>query len=338
MDNDSRQVMYRDFIYLDTDRVQSILAQLNEGVLSQVMEGKAKEATAKVGATAGLLAQFLPFLGALEVSGAYKSNVQSSKVLHDYAFNLVLKSLRERNLLLEGSALEEEEVVTPSSAFVLAQGHASLRDFSLLQDLPLFEEAIQSSQSFNQSGSLQDNGQPQPSRPKRRAREAAARKASNGRDQNPPQPQAPEPSQFRKFAQLAKTLVGDSLHFTLVVSDDMVFVGPLLRQFLREQIQHIIFKYGGSAQEEWWMLAQVTHLPESGSKMADLSQMMRSWRVDMTNMSTIADAFGAILDVVSTLQEAVASVSYPAVAVTPIAIYREMTSLAYLENASYDGG
>ena len=35
--------MYRDFIYLDTDRLQSIIAPLQEGLLDQVIEGKIEE-------------------------------------------------------------------------------------------------------------------------------------------------------------------------------------------------------------------------------------------------------------------------------------------------------
>ena len=34
--------MYRDFLYLDTDRLQSIIAQLEKGVLEQILEGKTK--------------------------------------------------------------------------------------------------------------------------------------------------------------------------------------------------------------------------------------------------------------------------------------------------------
>ena len=43
--------MFRDFIYLDTERIQSIISQLQEGLLTQIMSGKTSElsGTAKLG-------------------------------------------------------------------------------------------------------------------------------------------------------------------------------------------------------------------------------------------------------------------------------------------------
>jgi hypothetical protein len=35
--------MFRDFVYLDLDRVQSILAQLEQGLLTGLMESKGRE-------------------------------------------------------------------------------------------------------------------------------------------------------------------------------------------------------------------------------------------------------------------------------------------------------
>lgn len=92
--------MYRDFLYLDLERVQSIIAQLEKGVLEKVIEGKSAELEGKAGIAAGVLASFLPL--SFDARYASKSNAQSSKILHNYSFNLALEALEQNGLILEG--------------------------------------------------------------------------------------------------------------------------------------------------------------------------------------------------------------------------------------------
>lgn len=49
-------IVFRDFIYLDIDRVQSIIAQLQEGLLNEVMEGKTEQTTGGAQMSVNLLA------------------------------------------------------------------------------------------------------------------------------------------------------------------------------------------------------------------------------------------------------------------------------------------
>lgn len=42
---------------------------------------------------------------------------------------------------------------------------------------------------------------------------------------------------------------------------------------------------------------------------------------------TVTDAINIMVEIINGLQEAVSSVSYPAIAVTPIALYHELSSL-----------
>ena len=62
------------------------------------MEGKTSELHGKAGVAAGVLASFLP----IELGGGFsrKHDIQSSKVLHDYAFNIAVDSLNENGLCL----------------------------------------------------------------------------------------------------------------------------------------------------------------------------------------------------------------------------------------------
>ena len=84
----NRDVAYRDFIYLDIDRLQSILAQLEQGLLTDLIAGRSKEVGGTANIAAGLLSQFLPLT--VSAGGKISSDVRESKVLHDYAFTVAL--------------------------------------------------------------------------------------------------------------------------------------------------------------------------------------------------------------------------------------------------------
>ena len=103
--------MYRDFIYLDTDRIQSIVAQLREGLLDQVIEGKSEEVSGGLRLSANLLALLVPFNPSASAGYKNVTDLRQNKVLHDYAFNIALDSLRDQGFLLEDDFSSIPEMV-----------------------------------------------------------------------------------------------------------------------------------------------------------------------------------------------------------------------------------
>ena len=75
--------MFRDFIYLDIDRVQSIFAQLQQGLLNQVLEGKTEQTTGRAQIALNLLYMMLPVSASGSVEQARGTSISESKVLHD---------------------------------------------------------------------------------------------------------------------------------------------------------------------------------------------------------------------------------------------------------------
>ena len=75
------------------------------------------------------------------------------------------------------------------------------------------------------------------------------------------------------------------------------------------------------------MLAQISSAPMSDNKLKKLQDFVDTLTSVQAESGTILDMFNPIIEFVYGLQEAVASVSYPSIAVTPIAIYRELNSL-----------
>lgn len=292
--------MFRDFIYLDTERVQSIIAQLEKGVLDKVMEGKGSELEGKAGAAAGVLASFLPI--GLGGSFSKKHDIQTSKVLHDYAFTVALEALNRDGLILEVENWERKEIPLPDSAFVLVRGSLSILDYGLLKGLAENEKAI------GKLTSASSRSQPRP----------AQAKGGN----------KPQTDVFKQMWTLADAFMGDTVQVRFRFSDEIFFVGPISREFLRENIRDVILKYGGKPREGWAMLAQIAQVTspnDQSNPMLNLNQSLI--RFDPNNIHSLADFYNPVVEVLNIFQEMMASISYPAISVTPIAIYRELESL-----------
>lgn len=282
--------MYREFVYMDTDRIQSIIAQLTEGVLTQVITGKAQELTGTAGVAAGVLTRLLPIN--LEGSAAYKNNVQSSKILHDYAFNIALEALAKNDLLVEVQDWDRDEIPLPDSAFVLIRGSASILDYGILRNLAENEGFLDALLGMSQ--------EPQPSADRQQHHSGKTQKSKSKK-----------PSVLQQIRQFIDVFMGDSLQVRMRHSEGLLFVGSLSREFFREETRHFIFKYGGKPQKGWVMLAQVSQVPEPGNKLDGLAMHFREGvTFSQSPFNTATDAFNVVLEAINAMQEAIASVSY----------------------------
>lgn len=125
--------MFRDFIYLDIDRIQSILAQLQQGLLSELMEEKTEEVKGRATAAVNLLAMLLPVNLSGSVEQGRGTSIGESRVLHDYAFEQARLTLEGEGLLTEEDDLDRDEV--PEDGFVLVRGAAEILDYETLRHI-----------------------------------------------------------------------------------------------------------------------------------------------------------------------------------------------------------
>jgi hypothetical protein len=139
--------------------------------------------------------------------------------------------------------------------------------------------------------------------------------------------QSSELGVVQKMWKLVEAVRGDSLQIRLKLSNEILFVGTLARKFLREDTRDFIFKYGGSPQSGWSMLAQIAQVTEPADKLAAFTEFGTKLQATQKAFTTTTDAVNPIVELLNLFQEAMASVSYPAIAVTPIAIYRELEEL-----------
>ncbi len=277
---------FYDFLYLNTDRNQSILAQLEKGLIEQFITNKTTEG--ELSTEAGILAKLLPISG----TASYQHSFQTSKVLHDYAFMKAMSLLKKHHLLMEITGDGNAQIPMDYSGFILVKGLISILDYSLLMDVLNNQEllvmfGIAEGQGFT----------------------------------------------TEQLKQFVKTFLGESLHVRLVRKNGSApMIGPLNPDYLREDIRNFIFKYGSNDQKKWTMLAQVNSIPTTNGNIntrletlsKEFGSTFESNTLQGSQFSTFKDIFDKLLEFLTGLQETIASVSHPAIAVTPVGIYREI--------------
>jgi len=140
--------MFRDFIYFNTDKIESIIAQLNQGLIKEIVESDDHKVKAELSAKTGVLAKMLglDFTG----KGGYEFSRQMSdnKSLHDYAFNMALDDLGKR--VKDVSNLDREAV--RSKNFVKIKGKLQIYDYNDLKKFMLKFDAIGDLFKLNDTG------------------------------------------------------------------------------------------------------------------------------------------------------------------------------------------
>ncbi len=291
--------MFRDFIYLDIDRVQSILAQLERGLLSELMEEKTEESKEGLTARVNLLAMLLPASISGTVEQGRGRSVGESKVLHDYAFEQARLALERKGLLVEDGDLDRDDV--PEAGFVLVRGSARISDYRTL------EKISENFDKVDKVFSAKSGEQPNTGNRKKRGRQPKA-----GKDNK----------EIKEMATIIDAFFKDTISVEITNARGCEFVGPLDRAHLREDIRGLIYKYSSAPPGEWVMLANIARVPEyeESEEQAIIERLGDVDTDDGTTSRQIRQSMGLL----NGFQELMGSVSYPEVAVSPIAVYREI--------------
>ncbi|MEJ7843431.1 MAG: hypothetical protein WKF95_16830 [Rubrobacter sp.] len=274
--------MFRDFIYLDINRVQSIIAQLQEGLLNEVMEGKSEDARGKAQMAVNLLAMLLPVRVSGSVEHGRGTSFSESKVLHDYAFEVARRSLEDEGLLLEDDGLDRDDV--PKTGFVQVRGSARISDYRTLEKIAANYDKVD---------------------------KVFSKKKEPGMGK-----------QMKEMSTVIDSFFKDSIRVKITNAEGCEFVGPLSREHLREDIRDLIYKYSSTPEGEWVMLADIARVPE----FEDSEEGAIIERMEEVDGGTVSNQMGKALGTLIGFQELFGSVSYPEVAVSPIAVYREIKS------------
>jgi hypothetical protein len=301
--------LFRDFIYMDTERLKSIVAQLNQGLI----ESGSNTITDTGGVKASAGVEFLKMLKAgTESSLLFQNQATESHTVHDYLYNLAESSLKAENLLTDiPKDFKAEDVLNPtfdrsklsSTSFILVKGKTIINDFTYMKN---FLDNLDNILKSIITGEKSSNKEFEKMSQKERNRLVSERV----NEYNLP-----------KDVKLAiKTFLDNFYKDRIVIKNipfvktpNFRFVGTLNQLYLRESIENIIYKYGTAPQEDWFMFAQIASIPTNDQNEVDIS-------LDHNNLeSSMQGIFDALRDV----EKAGLSISFPEIAVTPIAIYRQ---------------
>lgn len=278
--------MFRDFIYLDIHRVQSIISQPQRGLLNEVMEGKTEQTSGKMQMAVNLLAMMLPVSASGSVEHGRDTSISESRVLHDYAFEAARRSLEDEGLLLEDDGLDRDDV--PETGFVLVRGSARITDYRTLEKIAANFDKVD---------------------------KVFPSKKGKGPGMG---------KQMKEMNTMIDSYFKDSIRVKITNPQGCEFIGPLAREHLREDIRDLIYKYSSAPEGEWVMLADIARVP--GPEDSEEEAIME--RMEEVGEGSVSSQMGKALGMLNGFQELFGSVSYLEVAVSPIAVYREITPAA----------
>jgi len=314
--NDSQSVI-KDFIYLDTARLESVLAQLQRGLVRELVETKEREGGVEAELKGGL-----PWLQArLTSRGNISGGSQVSKVLHDYLYSLVEEALGKRVRDVNNFSGDDwrtgqvhQVLGKTQTDFIRVTGQVRITDF---MGLAVQLESITRLMSVSQQLSTPQQGarQPQSNSKNRRSKKQRSKKQSQ------------DDEMIIQMANLIKEFYGDLIVlkvFPLPDDDTYCFTGTLSKDGLQDERAHMLLKFGATPSAPWTMLAQVASVPLQAQTTAVL-QADASPTLSLSQYTDMNDAIEQLVDYIAQVFAVTGltmTVKYPAIAVTPLAIYR----------------
>jgi len=227
----------RDFIYLDVERMKSIFAQSYEGITESLTKEKSSRKTisGKGGGSGGI-----PFFAELkgEIGGEilFENKETETKTLHDNMYNIVEEVLKDQELIYiiekdddkikkawkEGTFSKE----ISDNSFVLIKGRVMIDDYKNFANIAT---------NFNELETLFGGGQ------------------SSGLN----------PEIMEMILTLIKIFYKNELFVKVLPYHDepyLRFIGNLNREFLRDSIESITFKYSTNPVSDWYFFGQISSI------------------------------------------------------------------------------
>ena len=249
----------REFIYLDVERMKSILSQIEKGLLLEVTEEKGKEMGFEGGISSGsILETFVNAQG----MGKYliSNNETETRTLHDYMYNIIEEELLAENYLIEipdDNQVNKRVTNWPKevkdNSFVFIKSKIKIEDYSILssilENMNDLSVALSVINLVSKSGFY--NGEEQWNRTEKNLEETNL---------------LLDKSYIKSMSLILRQFYKDKLILTCMPykkNSNLTFVANLNRNNLRENIEDIIFKYGSLPLSDWFIFGRVsTILPK----------------------------------------------------------------------------
>ncbi len=311
----SKAINIRDFLYLDVERIKSIFAQLEEGLVTgrERVGGTAKEISGKGGGG-------IPALLSLAAEGKFiwENEERETKTLHDYMYQHVESKMRDSNMVIaiDDSTLSPEvfrsgglHSLLSENSFLLIRGKIELDDYEYLKGIlenfnELWKFIVQCSMS-------QQTVQQTKAQRKQIEQEALSKKALDD-------------WLVKGLGKFFDTFYKERCMITIHPNEsvpEVYFTGHLIKPFIRDGLESVIFRYGTSPQILWNVFAQIAYIP-SESESVQNGVSLPEGALSQQKAQSIDEAIRGTFDALRGIEKMATAVSYPAISILPIAIYR----------------
>jgi hypothetical protein len=306
----SKAINIRDFLYLDVERIKSIFAQLEEGLVTgrESVGGTAKEVSGKGGGG-------IPTFVSLTAGGKFiwENEERETKTLHDYMYNYIeSKMINSKSVItIDGSSVSPDKKLNlhiDQDSFLLISGKITLDDYDYLKViLDNFNELSKFIALSAASG-----------KSTKRLTKPQIKQIERELSENKPLDDWLTAGMKRFFDTFYKERCMLIIQPNETIPE-VRFTGHLLKAFIRDGLESVIFRYGTSPQIQWNVFAQVAYIPSQSKPEQREDVSLQDVQPQTTSIDeAFRDTFGAFRDI----ERLAIAAPYPAIAIIPIAIYR----------------
>lgn len=299
----------RDFVYLDVERVKSLLAQLDRGLLSDRSDSAGSSVSVE-----GRGGVSIPALIDVGGAGQYVSTDQSieTRTLHDFVYTEMEKKLLELERIKQlpidftSDRLRNKDVRATLSPveYVLIRGRIELSDYTYMMSLlKNFNDLSRIVTEFSFQERLQSADSKERSDINRELQKAIGAGKLDDK-------------YVKNLIKLFDLFVKDRLIIKVLpfsADPNIRIVGPLQRELLRENLDDIRFKFGSSPTESWTVFGQIAAVPQVSESRSTL---------EFSFSNEIEQALDNLFKSIRGIEDQF-RVRYPEIAITPIAVYRD---------------
>lgn len=258
------KLKFRDFIYLDVERMKSIFSQIYEGISESSTEEKGGHKTVSAeGEGSGSIPLVAKIKGGIKGEIIWENRETETKTLHDHMYNMVEDELKERNSVyfidkneidIKKSWLKGDLGKISDTSFLLIKGRVMIDDYEnfqkVVRDFNKIQEALS---SFH----VELPADPEERKLFKHIFKRTLQEQGTYFDDE----------MIDNILFLLKHFYQNELFIKALPYPDnyyLRFIGNLNREFLRDSMESITFKYGTFPVSEWYVFGQVSSIFPKG--------------------------------------------------------------------------
>lgn len=318
------EVIIRDFIYLDTDTLGSIISQLEKGLIKDLIEekGDQKEIT-------GELKAAIFGIGGKGTAGYLKKDVETeTKILHDYIYDRVKDKLEKANKVVSIDKKQKDILQNwkdgklnnsiNETAFVLINAQIILDDYVNFQEIAEKFNEIGNAMGYLSAGNVQ---------PPHNLTKKEKKKWEREKEEKIKETMKLDPKMLKSILTVIKQFFRNKLVVKVTPFPEepyFRFVGDIKEDYLRDPIESIVLKYGTAPTSKWHIFGRISSILPKNYEKTDSKPNDLFLNIDEEIKSNLQmeipmdEVFNALRGV-----DQFFSPKFPYVTFTPIAIYRE---------------